>query len=486
MKNLHQTLTPFTHTFLGLIAGLLMLSQCVHATPPLLPENGDSGYFYEIGAGSNYHSLEGIEFPNELAMKLNYAMMFSNGKFDPIFSIKQTLNNIKNTAKSKLMTITSGITSSVTALPGYIFCRANPLGCQLNENYTARAEEKNRETVRYFQDMEKQLADIRPNLEGYLQAGRAQKLIEASSGGNKDIEIALSKVKEYTGAQGIKWIGGSLAGGDGQPPIRPVADTVVAGYNMMLKRDPTNQTRATGDNPLIDHWDTPEEAAKWVTEVVGEYRPDINNSRFQALSIAERKGSDDGDHGTGGEDTIVGVAFTSQDVSTPALGLQPKVNREANAIENKLNALLIKKNPSKEELTQMMGKSTNVLITPELLTIIKHQPPEIRQALVRQFSQNAALTNMTRTALTARRMLRAGRHEPHIAAYKPTTDDIERRVDALDKEIETLVFEHEINAKIMNQSLSTILKLDERRSGDALRGTRGTSGMSLKGGARKQ
>ena len=31
-----------------------------------------------------------------------------------------------------------------------------------------------------------------------------------------------------------------MAGGDGQPPIRPIADAAKAGFNMLLGRHPTN------------------------------------------------------------------------------------------------------------------------------------------------------------------------------------------------------------------------------------------------------
>ncbi|KAG1661888.1 hypothetical protein GQR58_021162 [Nymphon striatum] len=103
---------------------------------------------------------------------------------------------------------------------------------------------------------------------------------------------------------------------------------------MLLGRDATNGSKASGDDPLLDYWDTPEELGKWLTEVVGEYRPDLNNTHSQSTISGDRIGSDDGDLGRGGEDVSVTSAYMSSDMSTPSMGLSPKVRKEATPHSN--------------------------------------------------------------------------------------------------------------------------------------------------------
>lgn len=445
---------------------LLSLSQTLLAeNVPTLPYASDEVFFYEIGAGTNFRVVGGVEIPNELQMIRDFGLLMGDGEFDPLKTIKATLEGLISsyldvfTKKVKGLVNVGQFTSSLTQLPGYTQCIANPTSCQLTENYTVRSEERERYQREFLNKMEGELGNVRGQLDGWLQAGKSNHLVkvmnDAKASGEEDIEKVTGKIRDYTGKAGLKWIGGALAGGDGQPPIRPIADAAKAGFNMLMGRDPTNGSVATGDDPLLDYWDTPEELGKWLTEVVGEYRPDLNNTHLQSTISGDRSGSDDGDLGRGGEDVVVTSAYMNSDMSTPSMGLSPKVRKEATLIRETIQAIVSSSTaPTTEELTQLMGKSSSMVLTPQLVQIIKNSPLET--VMIKQLSDDAALANTVKAAIEARRALLAGRNENHIASYEIARNDIDERATMLTQYIDDLLYERRISSELLTGRISSI------------------------------
>lgn len=445
---------------------LVFLSQTTVAEGvPTLPYASDEVFFYEIGAGTNFRVIGGVDVPNELQMNRDFGLLMGDGEFDPLETIKATLKGLLQsyvdafTKKVKGMMNISQYTSSLIQLPGYTQCIANPTSCQITENYTVRSEERERYQREFLNKLEGELGNVRGQLDGWLQAGKANHLIkvmnDAKASGEEDIEKVTGKIRDYTGKAGLKWIGGEMAGGDDQPPIRPIADAAKAGFNMLLGRHPTNGSAATGDDPLLDYWDTPEELGKWLTEVVGEYRPDLNNTHSQTSITGELAGLDDGDLGRGGEDVSVTSAFMSSDMSTPSLGLSPKVRKEATLIRESIQAMVDSSTaPTNEELTQIMGKSSSIVLTPQLINILKNSPLET--VLIKQLSDDAALANTVKAAIEARRALLAGRNENHIASYEMAKKDIDDRAEMLTQYIDDLLYERRISNELLTGRISSI------------------------------
>ena len=77
--------------------------------------------------------------------------------------------------------------------------------------------------------------------------------------------------------------------------------------------------------------------------------------------------------GRGGEDVVVTSAYMNSDMSTPSMGLSPKVRKEAILIRETIQAIVSSSTaPTTEELTQLMGKSSSMVLTPQLVQIIKN------------------------------------------------------------------------------------------------------------------
>ncbi|MDH8142262.1 integrating conjugative element protein, partial [Klebsiella pneumoniae] len=112
------------------------------------------------------------------------------------------------------------------------------------------------------------------------------------------------------------WVGGEKRGGKGQPPIKVVHDATAAGWNILNQQPATSTTSLTSsecDGELCSTWKSPEEAAGWMTRVVGE----------QTISVAQA--TDDPDARSGAQ---------------AGIGLHPLIDEEKAKILLVLTALV--------------------------------------------------------------------------------------------------------------------------------------------------
>jgi integrating conjugative element protein (TIGR03755 family) len=457
-----------------ILCGLMLfalLAPTVHAADTTMPKYSQTFDFYEIGGGTKLHMRGGVLTPLSLGTK--FGANFSCGKFDVNFAIEQTLNALKQ----RLVNLSTQVQASVAALPGYIICRAVPQLCQLMQNYTVRAEGLIGNALKSCQQMDADLMAGRDPLDGWLKLGRGFNLRLAGSKSG-DIYSVMEEAKAYDPAkQGVPWgVGGKPSGGDGMPSIRPLSDTVRAGYNVMLGRNLKDGSAASGDDPLINIFPTPEHAAKWTAEVVGEFRPDINGGGATAPKSGATSGKDDGDGGKGGEDTEVTAAWLAGDSSTPGLGLAPKIEKEHKLVVEKLTEMVNRYKdtsqpaPTAEEMSNLGGKSGSIKITPGLLSMIsKSAIPEFQIA---QLSWNIAVINVTLYALEAKRLMMAGLAVPDFAVITTSNDQIEKAIERMGKELAEIEYQQRFYSGAHNVSAMKMLAGQKRaydRSGASFR-----------------
>ncbi|MET0080224.1 MAG: hypothetical protein ABW119_17335 [Candidatus Thiodiazotropha lotti] len=297
-------------------------------------------------------------------------------------------------------------------------------------------------------------------------------------------------MSQVDGSSGVTWIGGVRAGGHGQPPLRVVADTVKAGYNLQFGRNVLNSSvlnlsnEDAANNPIARYWRTPEEAAKWVTEVIGEIRPDIDESAsgISPIGIGSTDTRDsDGDHGEGGEDVVVTHEFLTADNNSPALGLLPKVHIEEqpirDLIEEYINTGIM---PSNDDLQSISGTSSTAVLTPELLRALRASP--MRDVLGARLAREIAIANVAQMAMAARRALIAGYSEPNISSYEPARQQLAYRQDLMDKEIQMLLTEKDVSRMLVSDTALTLLRnfRSRRQSGP---GESSNSGPFMQGGS---
>jgi integrating conjugative element protein (TIGR03755 family) len=370
--------------------------------------------------------------------------------------------------KQRLVNLSTHVQASVAALPGYIICRAVPQLCQLMQNYTVRAEELINIAVKDCNEMDADLAAGRDPLDGWLKMGRGfnLRIAGAKSG---DIYSVVEDAKTWDSSKGMPWgVGGVLSGGENQPSIRPLSDTELAGYNILLGRSLSDGSVATVDDPLVNIWSTPEQAAKWTAEVVGEYRPDIF-AGATSPNTGATSGTDDGDGGKGGEDTEVTSAWLASDESTPGLGLDPKIRTEATLVQEKLVTLVEKymdqssPPPTEEEMASLGGKSGTVKITAGLLSMISQS--SMPDAQIAQLAWEIATTNVSLYAMEARRLMVAGRSVPDLASNDLSNDQLDLAIDRMEAELDSLQYQRNFYSRNSNEHAMLMLR-DQQRSFD--------------------
>ncbi|MCU7862936.1 MAG: hypothetical protein KZQ92_03055 [Candidatus Thiodiazotropha sp. (ex Lucinoma borealis)] len=475
MKSVNKALVPL----LCLIMGLVTLRPCTAEMPP----PGQSDFFYEIGGGIDIPLTVGSGSFVPYSLNVNAAVFDACGRFDPRYSVGQMIGDFQN----KFAQIGSMFTAAVAGLPGYFICRANPLFCQLSENITARVEDMYNAGMDTCQEFQAAMVGDSDEMKGWIKALQADTWQrEAASGG--DPEEISREVSSTDGDEGVIWIGGQRAGGDNQPPIRVVADAVKAGYNMQFGRNTQNGMAVTLADPAADpiarFWRTPEEAAKWVVEVVGENRPDINNNPNGSSPpgpIAANTQEADGDSGNGGEDVTVNNAWLTNDISSPGMGLMAKVGKEESPIRDLIADYLTSGTlPSVDELQAVSGTSSSAVLTPELLRALRASP--MRSVLGAQLARDIAIANVAQMAMAGRRALVAGLSEPNIAQFEPARKQLQYRLELLDREVDTLLKEKEVTKLLVSDTAVSLLKNYQSRRETLPEGATGSTPY-IQGGA---
>ena len=231
---------------LGFLCAQIAPLAPVFAKTPAPTE--DSLWYYEIGGAQAVSSppnprVQRLTVDGALELGLGY----SCGKFDPVLSVTNILNNIKEGAEDMLNAMVAAAQGAIAALPAIILQRANPGLYDLFQNALLKAEETVSLATKTCEQMEAEMAQGKNPFREWITLAKGNDWqVSMSVGG--DIVEAKRQVEENNGRNGVPWLGG-LRGGETQEPIRVIGDTVRAGYNVTLNRAPTDTAAAREKRP---------------------------------------------------------------------------------------------------------------------------------------------------------------------------------------------------------------------------------------------
>ena len=248
-----------------------------------------------------------------------------------------------------------------------------------------------------------------------------------------DIIEAKQELDANAGNAGVSLDVRRAQGGEGQPPIQVNADTVIAGYNVLLNRGPC-ETGAAPVSPetsrLVAQWETPAEAAAFAVDVLGD-------TAIQTCQGCERV------QGTPGK----GLAFVQEDTRADVeMALQELVAGAAA--------------PTTEEL-MAISAPPGILITRPLIEAIRAD--EERDLIVSRLAGEIALARTLERALLVRRMLQAGKREPNVASIGPAQDALETSLIDLTAEIDGLLYELDVRRSHHEQHAQKLLVRKQQR-----------------------
>ncbi|PAU86008.1 integrating conjugative element protein [Pseudomonas sp. WN033] len=390
---------------------------------------------YSIGGG-NAVSMSGAAGMRSIGVGVGWNSNLICGDMNISTTIQNQLNGVTNGFQNIMSSVIQSATSAVASLPALIIQRADPALYNLLTNGVLQARldfDRSKLTCRA---MSEKMADMAGGQLGWSQIAEGMALRQAVA--STDAVSAVEQAETTRGNDGVPWIGGSNAGGAGQPSIRVVGDVTRAGYNLVNGRGVTDTSAidaASCNSLACQTWTSPQEAIDWATRVLGEQ-----------------------------EQRTCDACTKTQTV--PGVGLTPLIQEE---YETKLQTLqeLIDgtRNTTFENLHD--AGSVSLPITRGVIEALRDEPDQ--HILAQRLASEVALASVLEKALLLQRTLLTGRKEPNVAANQLAVTAVDQESGALDREISNLKTELELRRTLANNSPMAIIQ----RYGARAAGSRG-------------
>ncbi|WP_313025543.1 integrating conjugative element protein [Pseudomonas lopnurensis] len=246
-----------------------------------------------------------------------------------------------------------------------------------------------------------------------------------------DAVASQQQANREAGNHGLSWVEGEKRGGRGQAPISVIRDTMVAGYNILNGRRSASSTEALSSSSctgeLCRNWPSPEDAAKFMTRIVGE-------QQIRTCNGCEKSNT------------------------TAGVGLMPIIQEEQEQIYETLQDLASGSlEPTPENLAKASGGSMRT--SRSLVEALQKDPDQ--EVLIQRLSAEMALVRVLEKTISASRALHAGMREPNIANVNEAIAANDRSLDMLEREINLIKMELDLRNSIANNTAMAIL---ERRA----------------------
>ena len=424
------------------LAAALLAWQNPAAAAAALPDMHSRWYYHIGGADAVMGPLNAKVQSVSIGGSLNLGAGMSCHGFDPTLGLTTALNQAVQNMGPLL---TNAATAAISALPGLILQRANPGLYEMYQEFVSYANAALSLATKSCEQMQSDAVHGRNPFDKWLtlsksytwkdQAGKTQ-----SGTQNIDVLQALGVVEKQGGDNGVPWAGGTNAGGKNQPPIKLVSDVVRAGYNIEQNQSGNPLGAGAGDTASLvaQAWKTPADAAGYAVAVLGD------------LQIATQNGT--------------------PPQATPGHGLLPQIAQDRAAMAAKL-ADLVKgaAQPTPDNLSQ--ASSPHTVLNREVLDAVRKLSSQEQSIAVGKLASEAAVAANVERALMLRRLLLAGAGEPNLHAAG-VTDDVQRLVAILDREVDQLLYESRVRKELVSDSAAALLDMAAQENARATSGYR--------------
>lgn len=393
----------------------------------------DGAFYYSIGGGAPIGPPASTQTETvTIGASVAWGSNLTCGEFDPFVTVSNQLNGVTEGFQRMMSDVLDAATAAVAALPGLILQRANPGLYDLMQNGILQGKLDLEYAKTSCEEISRRLADKLP-VDDWTLVSTGQRWREAAASG-QDIIDAKRAVQATAGEGGLPWTCGELRGGAGQPPVDVNADTVMAGYNVLLNRVPCDDTPAVVTEPeesrLAVQWDTPGAAAGFAVEVLGD-------TAIRTCEGCERLESTPGK----------GLAFVHDEARVD--------------VETALAELVASTAPPTLDELMTVSAPPGIVLTRPLIEAIRAD--EERDLIVQRLAGEIALARTLERALLVRRMLQAGKREPNIASIGPAQEALETSFSDLTAEIDGLLYELNVREAITSNTAQKLLVRRQRR-----------------------
>ena len=390
---------------------------------------------YSIGGG-NAVSMSGAAGMRSLGVGVGWNSNLVCGDMSISTTIQNQLNGLTNGFQNIMSNVIQSATSAVASLPALIIQRADPGLYNLLTNGVLQARldfDRSKLTCR---SMAERMADMAGGQLGWSQMAEGMALRDAVS--STDAVSAVEQAETRRGNDGVPWVGGSNAGGAGQPSIKVMGDVTRAGYNLVNGRNATDTSAidpASCNSLACQTWASQQQAVEWATRVLGEQEQRTCDACTKTETI-------------------------------PGVGLPPLIQEEYDAKLQTLQELISgARNTTFENLAE--AGSVSLPITRGVIEALRDEPDQ--HVLAQRLASEVALASVLEKALLLQRTLLTGRKEPNVASNQLATAAVDQESDSLDREISNLKTELELRRTLANNSPMAIIQ----RHGTRAAGSRG-------------
>lgn len=349
------------------------------------------------------------------------------GNMDINATIQNQLNGATNGFKNIMSSVIQGATSAVASLPALIIQRANPALYNLLTNGILQARVDFDRSKMSCRAMAEKMADVAGQQMGWGALAEGHAMRDAITSEDSDAVASVTTAEENRGRNGVPWVGGDNAGGEGQEPIRIVSDIAKAGYNLLNERSVTETTSISddecNDGLVCDAWDSPESVAEFAVRVLGEEE----------------------------QQTCEGCTKTA---TVPGVGLTPLIQEE---YEIKLTALEnLVSGSTGTTLDNLKEASTaSVPVTRRLIEALREE--EDQDILTRRLASEIALSSVVERALALVRVFQAGKREPNVASNDLALAAVDKQNASLQQDLSNLKTEMELRRSLAGNAAKAII-----------------------------
>ena len=411
---------------------VVLATLTVTATAQVRP-TGSSSWYYEIGGADPY--LFG--YTNRTRVQLGLGANWGIGNacsFDPRAGINNTFRNAEQSlygffddvvANAGSMVVGWGISKVQEINPGlYDFVTKGLADARNTYNLSVKS---------CHEVVNDNIAGRNP-VDGWIKIAKSESWKQKTQRGS-DPTTSEAEITEDPGKDGITWTHGQKAGGEGQPAINTIGDSVEAGYEHLAPSSPAAGQPA--DQRVTRLWRTSDVASEWVTSVVGE-------QQVRLCANCEKL------------KTRVGQ------------GLRLQVKDEKLDVDQDLTPLLQTADaPSVEDLDAISAPGMGILITEPVIQALREEPAPERALLANRLATEIALARTIEKALVAIDLLRAGQQEANVAANAEAQTAINTSIQKLQSEIDGILYEKHVRQQVLASTARVLTERHEQRAAAA-------------------
>lgn len=428
----------------------ILLSSCQLVYSDNLIPAIKSGLYYQMGGGDDV-PMPAFYNTSYLPLEVNsdVGLGFDCGAFNPVASITNSLNQIKDSALNVEQQVLQDATGAVTEFPLYELSRADPNLYNLITNAMSGAKEDMAVSTKSCEVMQSEIgAGENPYAHwGALSLGNRwkQEIGSAETSGNGDINEARHDVSEDAGKSGVPWVNPDAsnpsaqtqnAGGENQPAIHVIHDTAMSGYGVIVNDSSSGvlddrsvensaENHALSDSEIKRVFPSAKAAADWVTNVVG--------------------------------DETITTYNNGQKSSQPGVGLYADIQSDMQLILPKLQVLVNGASSLNVQNLQAISPE-GMALSPQIIQYVRSQPKVMQGIIINKLAQNMAAMNVINKARLAMDILQTGGRIPAIYSNKAAQQTISKAIAQLQLDVENILLFVKARQTLMSNMLSSVVQ----------------------------